>query len=179
MKTGMYNEGVCGRSMKKVQILRIVIAILIIIDASVIFFFSAQKAEQSSTTSSGVIEQIAKVIYKDFDRWPQAKQNAKIESLQHLVRKCAHMTEYASLGVLSAAFALTFGSAAKNQGAALLFCALYASSDEFHQKFVEGRSCQLSDVLIDSCGALVGIAAFCLVTFIFTRILTHCKRKED
>lgn len=168
-----------ARHMKKVQILRIVIAILIVIDASVIFSFSAQKAEQSSTTSSGVIERVAKIVYRDFENWPQEKKDETVESLQHLVRKCAHMTEYASLGVLTSAFAMTFGSSIKNQALALLFCAAYASSDEFHQKFVEGRSCQFSDVCIDSAGALVGIALFCLVTFIITRILISHKRKTE
>ena len=35
-------------------------------------------------------------------------------------------------------------------------CALYAVSDEIHQLFVSGRSCQLTDVLLDSAGAFVG-----------------------
>ena len=34
---------------------------------------------------------------------------------------------------------------------------LYALSDEFHQRFVPGRSCSLRDVLIDSAGCLSGI----------------------
>ena len=34
---------------------------------------------------------------------------------------------------------------------------LYAASDEFHQLFVEGRTCAFRDVCIDSAGAAAGI----------------------
>ena len=33
---------------------------------------------------------------------------------------------------------------------------LYACSDEFHQFFIAGRSAQFTDVMIDTCGALIG-----------------------
>ena len=35
---------------------------------------------------------------------------------------------------------------------------LYAVTDEVHQYFVPGRSCELRDVLIDACGAAAGVA---------------------
>ena len=37
----------------------------------------------------------------------------------------------------------------------LLFCFLYACSDEFHQLFIPGRSGQFIDILIDTSGALI------------------------
>ena len=36
--------------------------------------------------------------------------------------------------------------------------ALYAVTDEVHQYFVPGRSCELRDVLIDACGVAAGVA---------------------
>ncbi|MGV8147186.1 MAG: VanZ family protein [Alkaliphilus sp.] len=42
----------------------------------------------------------------------------------------------------------------------LLVCVLYAISDETHQIFVPGRSAQVSDILIDSVGAAVGILIY-------------------
>ena len=39
-------------------------------------------------------------------------------------------------------------------------CIAFAISDEIHQTFVSGRTGQLLDVLIDSAGALVGIAVY-------------------
>jgi len=43
---------------------------------------------------------------------------------------------------------------------AFVICVLYAISDETHQIFVPGRSAQISDVLIDSVGAIVGILMY-------------------
>jgi len=73
--------------------------------------------------------------------------------------------EYLILGVL------TINALIKNKMAArtaicasLLICMLYASSDEFHQLFVPGRAGRVTDVLIDSFGALTGI-----IVILFTR----------
>ena len=45
----------------------------------------------------------------------------------------------------------------KTAGLSLLISMLYACTDEFHQHFVPGRSCEVRDVLIDTAGALIGI----------------------
>lgn len=50
-----------------------------------------------------------------------------------------------------------------------LIAALYAASDEIHQLFVPGRSGQLSDVILDSAGALAGVAAFTVLCWLINR----------
>ena len=50
-----------------------------------------------------------------------------------------------------------------------LIAALYAASDEIHQLFVPGRSGQLSDVILDSAGALAGVAAFTVLWWLINR----------
>ena len=50
-----------------------------------------------------------------------------------------------------------------------LIAALYAASDEIHQLFVPGRSGQLSDVILDSAGALAGVAAFTVHCWLINR----------
>jgi VanZ family protein len=88
----------------------------------------------------------------------------QFQQIHYAVRKTAHFTEYAILGILVwrlvhfdavfAAFSL------RRQGwFALLLCLLYASSDEFHQKFVPMREPAIHDVLIDTSGAGLGILA--------------------
>ena len=47
--------------------------------------------------------------------------------------------------------------------------AAYAATDEFHQLFVPGRSGQLSDVILDSAGALAGVAAFTVLCWLINR----------
>ena len=70
-----------------------------------------------------------------------------------VLRKLAHLTEYAILGLLLA-------RAARRPGAALALAAGYAVTDEVHQTFVEGRHGAPLDVAIDTLGALVGVYAW-------------------
>ncbi len=68
-----------------------------------------------------------------------------------VLRKLAHMTEYA---VLAALLARALGRAVP----AFLLGAAYAASDELHQTFVRGRHGDPVDVAIDSVGLLAGLA---------------------
>jgi VanZ family protein len=70
-----------------------------------------------------------------------------------VLRKLAHLTEYAVLGALLL-------RATRRPGVSLALAALYAASDEVHQHFVEGRHGALLDVAIDTIGALAGILAW-------------------
>ena len=68
-----------------------------------------------------------------------------------VLRKLAHVTEYALLGALLA-------RATGRSGLALGLGVLYAASDELHQTFVPGRQGRPLDVAIDTVGLLVGIS---------------------
>jgi len=46
----------------------------------------------------------------------------------------------------------------------VLYCALYAVSDEAHQLLVSGRGGQLSDALLDSVGVAVGIGLYRIIS---------------
>ena len=70
-----------------------------------------------------------------------------------ILRKCAHVTEYAVL-----AFLLV--RAIGREAPAFVLGILYAASDEFHQSFVRGRHASPVDVAIDTVGLLVGIYAW-------------------
>jgi VanZ family protein len=39
--------------------------------------------------------------------------------------------------------------------APILFAALYGVTDEFHQRFVPGRTCDVWDLTADACGAII------------------------
>ena len=88
-----------------------------------------------------------------------------IEAWHHFVRKCAHFTEYAILGVTVVyAFGEKLKKVKRIIPVALAICAFYAATDEFHQHFVPMRMGSVSDVLLDSVGALTGIVIFLLIT---------------
>lgn len=72
-----------------------------------------------------------------------------------LLRKLAHFTEFAALGMTLGWF---FGMLQKKARVPFLWGVLAACVDETIQAFVPERSPGLGDVLIDSCGVLAGIA---------------------
>lgn len=81
-----------------------------------------------------------------------------VAALNVIVRKLAHVSEYAALSVPLYLFFSTFEI---NKSMKIIFpfsvSVFYAATDEFHQLFVEGRSGQIRDVMIDSIGAVLGI----------------------
>ena len=84
-----------------------------------------------------------------------------IARVQFYVRKAAHVTEYAILAML--VWRALRGGTRSQMKMSILFliawvaCAIFASSDEFHQSFVPSRTASPIDVMIDICGALIGL----------------------
>jgi VanZ family protein len=70
-----------------------------------------------------------------------------------VLRKIAHLSEYAILGALLV-------RAIQRPAVAILAGGLYAASDEFHQHFVRGRHAAWYDVLIDTVGVTIGVLAW-------------------
>ena len=99
-----------------------------------------------------------------FLRWidPQISF-ATLNAIQLGIRKLGHLTEYAILAMLLWR-ALRSGTRWQMKMsisflAAALASAISAASDEFHQSFVPSRTASPTDVMIDICGALVGLLA--------------------
>lgn len=108
-----------------------------------IFVMSSFNANESSN-QSGMIVSFISSIFNISD--------TKLLSL--IIRKGAHFTEYFILGILSINYFIKYK---KNIKYSYLMCIIYAISDEIHQLFVPGRSCQITDIFIDSLGAVIGI----------------------
>ena len=70
-----------------------------------------------------------------------------------VLRKIAHLSEYAILGAL-------LMRAIRQPAVAILAGGLYAVSDEIHQHFVRGRHAAWYDVLIDTVGVTIGVLAW-------------------
>lgn len=90
-------------------------------------------------------------------------------SLQMIVRKAAHMTEYAALGA-SSVWSLNWTERDKAEKCAFLFSAMMAGIDEIHQLLVSGRSGNIVDVMVDCLGAYIGI---CLYSLLRKKSPTH------
>lgn len=86
--------------------------------------------------------------------WPER------DAIHYYVRKAAHVTEYAVLGILAlrALRGSVRGMPSRTLwGMAWLLATAYAATDEFHQVFVPGRTPKVMDVMLDSAGAIIGI----------------------
>ncbi len=130
-----------------------IIIILLACMMVLIFCFSAQPADDSTETSSRFCIIAAKILYPDYDAYDRITQEIIADGLTFLVRKAAHFTEYALMGFL---WYLFFSDRKQRLLFSVGASALYASSDELHQLFVPGRSGQISDVLLDTCGSFCG-----------------------
>ena len=140
---------------------------------AVIFLFSAQTAQSSKELSEAVVDRV--VSEQQVDAGPKVEQapGPKIdrELLHVLVRKAAHLGEYA---VLSMLFAYAFWDCSLPKSAQWLLpvglSALYAVTDEVHQHFVPGRSCRLVDIGIDTCGAILGMCFVAVLAWVWQKI---------
>lgn len=143
----------------------IILAVALILWMLLIFCFSAQHSADSQDTSDIFTLLAQKILYPGFDELSSSEQIVIMAQLSFLVRKAAHFTAYFILGALaffnivfSKRLTLTFKGIL-----AFLFCIIYSVSDEIHQYFVPGRSCELRDVCIDSSGALLSILIIFLI----------------
>lgn len=151
--------------MERRQILRkIILWSSVIIWMTLIFSLSAQPANASDALSGQTIRIIAKIVVPGFSELSQIQQEKIVSAWQHMARKTAHGLAYFILGTLCMAALLQHRLQMKQRAIMALGISIaYAISDEVHQLVVVGRSCQLSDVGIDACGALMGILLVVIV----------------
>ncbi len=127
-----------------------------------VIIFSASSDTNSSQRTSRIIGPFVHWLFPHLS-------NKGVEQIVTLVRKCAHLTEYAVLSVLFwRALRKPVRDDARpwrwaDAGFAVLFVALYAASDEIHQLFVPNREGRISDVMIDTTGAVIGLFVLWLV----------------
>lgn len=165
--------------------------ILLVLWMGFIFCMSANNGSDSQGLSDKVARFIAPLFWPDFYLLSTLEQTAALSSLSFPIRKAAHFSEYAVLGFLSLAMFIQLRAVINHRRAvvtqqrqvpnksftkpailAVLFSFLYACSDEFHQLFVDGRSGQPFDVMIDSTGALFGVAVTVLI------LVCHSRKKR-
>ena len=135
---------------RKKRLFPLVITVLIM---AFIFLQSALPADLSKEESNLIVQALIEFLHVD----PKV--------LSFAVRKCAHFTEYLLLGLSLFATVREYDPVRLERNeqwrrTALLswgIGALYALTDEVHQAFVLGRSCEIRDMLIDSCGVAAGV----------------------
>lgn len=133
-----------------------------------IFYMSSKPSVESAAASSQIVDYILKLfgIGQEY-----------AEGLSFVVRKGAHFTEYFILSALLTATHGAFTNRKYNYSFILLLGVVTALSDEFLQGFIEGRSSEVRDVIID----FSGVASFLVVfkLFIYNKVTpSHNHWKE-
>ena len=143
--------------------MKIFLTILTVIWMIVIFLFSNSPADESSDLSNSfmknTIVKIVKVFKKDLN------EEEFMKKMSTPIRKLAHFTEYMILGVLLFLTLKQYGI--DNKWIVILGCMIYASTDEIHQLFIEGRTGRILDVFIDTIGSSFGVFITVMINKIF------------
>ena len=150
--------------LRKNSVLRLCFVLWNIAVMTAIFVFSSQPGEVSGALSGGMLRVLL--------GWLGIDGPAELVDLLHLLlRKFAHFSIYALLGIGVMGTALTFeGKGWKKYLLALAICAGYAATDEFHQLFTGARYGSPLDVLLDSFGAACGCGMAMAVRWLWMRI---------
>lgn len=110
-----------------------------------IFYFSNQPGSISSDLSNNVLKTILNNL---------AISNFTV--LAGILRKLAHFSEYFILSFLTLNLVKQYKVVSPYDFILVMFfCFFYASSDEFHQLFIENRTASFLDVLLDYSGSLL------------------------
>jgi len=138
----------------------------------IIFTFSAKTAIESDEGSLQIANVIIGIYEKSSGNITDMSQKKELLlQVDHIVRKLSHGLEY---GVLAIFVTFHLGICAMKRWklffTAILISGIYACTDEFHQLFVAGRSCQLTDVMIDTAGATIGATCFMILLIFQKRI---------
>ena len=160
------------------KIVKFVLLSATILMMIIIYMFSAQPADESTEVSNGVGAFICRVFIPGFQEMPKEQQKDQIDSIDYAVRKSAHAAEYMILSMLCCCTLLlwfhdnTVSFCSRKKRSLLIFlgwliAAIYSVSDEIHQIFVPGRAFMVTDILIDSAGALIGALIFTLIVRAF------------
>ncbi len=140
--------------MKVKNIKRIIYLILVIIWMIIVFSFS----NQNGTKSQGSSDIITNKIVEISDDYFALNIKSSEDTISFVVRKLAHFSIYFLGGILIYNFINTFSI---NKKYIIIFSIVlgvaYACTDELHQLFIDGRSAQMMDVFIDSCGVVLAV----------------------
>lgn len=177
--------------MKKLSTPKIIIlacsVLAIIAWCLVIFRLSATSSQDSNDGSISLTKKlISKVISltDDVNHTNSHIDESELDKIAVIInrplRKVAHATVYFILALILLIISrIAFGDRKYLFACiiTLLFCFAFALTDEYHQTFVDGRTGQFSDVLVDAAGASMGIILFSSYYFVW-RCGNHKTNKQ-
>jgi VanZ family protein len=165
---------------------KLILLLFVLLWMGLIFIFSSQPYE-----SQDLKPWLHRVL--SFERIPRYLNHVQLKYGGHLIsvkalgltgfvefiiRKSAHVTEYAILGVLVfLSLRMIFPRFIGISIVSICICYLYAITDEYHQSFVADRTPLFADVLLDTSGATLGILLLIILSkmsvFLYRKIFDY------
>ncbi len=157
----------------------IALTILLALLYYIIFSFSGQDGEQSGGISYKVSEQCVEIVNTVAKKnWAQSMKQRLAVRFEYPIRKLAHFTEYACMGVLVYGLLLQWLQSGKLRGIVTVFWVFVsACGDEIHQMYVPGRDGDFTDVCLDTCGGIFGMLCLLFLIHIYTKHKMHQRGK--
>ncbi len=167
---------------------KILASILVLMWMITVFIFSSQDGIDTLNTSGAVISVIESKTTNDSsnvvsDNLGKTDNKNSLENkrykytysnkIQKLVRKNAHYFLYMLGGVFLSVFFCANSKYKSSQIKLAIYAIItgivYTFTDEFHQRFVPGRTGSLKDVFIDSMGVITGAVLVYILRIILKR----------
>lgn len=153
----------------KIRPKNIIYLVLIILWMSLVFYFSHQPGDTSGNTSSSATEIIVNIITLG-QEYNTEQKAILIERLNPIVRKLAHYSIYTLGGFLIINYLnIHIEKDKKKILYSIVFGAIYAVTDEFHQYFIIERTASFFDVCIDTLGIITGVYIFMFLEWIIRK----------
>ncbi|MBK6088051.1 VanZ family protein [Ruminococcus difficilis] len=151
---------------KKLTAARVILTLLTVAAIAAIFYNSSQDAVESTERSSPLTDWINGIL---------AGFPIPFSVTENFIRKLAHFAEYSFLGaLLSVTYYVHLRKIKTALIATLITGAVVATIDEIIQLFPAGRSCQVSDILLDCCGVAFAAA----IVMLIIRAIKNKRRKK-
>lgn len=170
---------------------KFLVFMLVVCSIGGMYYFSSQDAQVSGSQSQLVVRFIDKIRDKVTLQDEklikiQTKIYEKLKgfgSKRYIVRKMAHFSIYALIGISLLLFIYLFSKKLiLSSSIELLLSIMYACYDEYRQLSVPGRSGSIKDVFIDSLGALTGITLIFIIILaikIIVSLFKNLLNRED
>ncbi len=168
-----------GNGRKKKIVVTVSAAIFLLVLYVLIFGFSAQDGERSGSLSQMISEKCVELLNSlSGGNWTESFMQDLAAYFEHPLRKLAHFSEYACMGILLYILWRQWIKRGRKLYRLIglwVFCS--AGLDELHQLFVPGRYGSFADVLLDTCGGAFGML-LCVLAARFAAWLRHKRNRS-
>lgn len=188
-------EKICFREVKIImerKKKKIIISVFMLLMAILWALFIYKLSDMNTSNSNGKSTGFINIFIEDslqitnkYNITDSHPNDSKIDKASRLLnaplRKVAHASVYFVLAFILVAYINYMFDNKKfllSTIIVLALCVGYATSDEYHQTRVEGRTGQVKDVVIDSIGTLAGITFYSTYLISYKIGYSDCKKYE-